>query len=333
MKKLYLVFLFTAVFLSVNAQNYSIDLLTRFAFGSCNNQLADQPLWDKIAEQKPKLWIWLGDNIYANTDDTTQLRKSWNLQLSKPGYIKFKEQVPVIGTWDDHDYGQNNIGKDYKEKKVSQQMFLDFLGEPTDSPRRLQEGIYASYTYGPAGKQVKIILLDTRYNRDKYGRKGDILGETQWKWLENELTTSKAQINIVCSSIQFIPNRTLPECWNRFKSAKKRMEKVLVSSNASGVIFLSGDIHHSEFLKDNIEGKEAPVYEFTSSGMTHYNNIYHAFNKSKTIGKIYFGKAYGMIDFDWGPQPAVSFYVMDENNKRVREHKILMSDLGVRFQQ
>lgn len=334
MKKVLLAAVTLLAHLSIFAQtgNNNVELLTRLAFGSCNDQKVDQPLWDKIAAQKPKVWIWLGDNIYANTDDTTQLRSAWNIQLSKPGYVAFAKTTKIIGTWDDHDFGQNNIGKNYKEKIASQQMLLDFLGEPKDSPRRQQEGVYTSYTYGPWGKQVKIILLDTRYNRDDYGRKGDVLGEAQWKWLENELATSKAQINLVCTSIQFTPNRALYELWKRFPSSKKRLEELIVKTNPSGLIFLSGDVHHSEFLRGEIEGLSYPVYEFTSSGMTHYNKVYHAFNKRKTIGKIYYGKSYGIIDFDWGPQPAVSFKIMDENNNRVREQKILMSDIGVRFQ-
>lgn len=328
--------LFTAVFVALCLASFAqapvnLDPLTRLAFGSCNNEQADQPMWDNILAQKPKLWVWLGDNIYADTDDTLELKKCWDIQLSKPGYQKLMKQVPIIGTWDDHDFGKNNIGKNYAFKKQSQQLFLDFIGEPKDSPRRQQNGVYTSYTYGPQGKQVKVILLDTRYNRDDYGRKGDILGEEQWKWLENELTNSTAQVNLICSSIQFIPKRALFELWKRFPKSKKRMEDLIVSSKASGVIFLSGDVHHSEFLKTNIKGREYPIYEFTSSGMTHYNNIYHMFNKRKTIDKVYFGKAYGIIDFDWGPQPAISFRIMDENNKRVREHRILMTDLGVKF--
>jgi len=333
MKKL---LLFTAFFVaqfgSFAQNNNDVELLTRLAFGSCNNEQVDQPLWDKIAAQKPKLWIWLGDNIYADTEDTTELKKCWVMQMNKPGYADFAKKTRIIGTWDDHDYGQNNVGKDNPIKKTSMNMFLDFIGEPKDSPRRKQEGVYTSYTFGPWGKQVKIILLDTRYNRDKYSRKGDILGAAQWAWLENELNTSKAQVNLICTSIQFIPKRALYELWKRFPRAKKRLNDLVVSSNASGVIFLSGDVHHSEFLKDKVKGRQYPIYEFTSSGMTHYNNFYHIFNKRKTVGKVFYGKSYGIIDFDWGPQPAVSFKIMDENNNRVREEKILMSDMGVRFQ-
>ena len=320
-----------AVLLVANVSAQTLQPINRIAFGSCNNEDLEQPHWEHIMSQNPDLWIWMGDNIYADTEDTLVLKGCWDKQMSNPGYAKLVKTVPVIGTWDDHDYGQNNVGKDNPIKKASQCMFLDFVGEPKDSPRRKQEGVYTSYTYGPEGKKVKVVLLDTRYNRDDYSRKGDLLGDEQWKWLENELNTSTAQINIIGTSIQFIPNRALYELWRRFPESKKRLDTLIVSSKASGVLFISGDVHHSEFLKDEIKGREYPIYEFTSSGLTHYNKIYHAFNKRRTIGKVFFGKAYGIIDFDWGPQPAVSFKIIDEFNNVVREHKMLMTDLGVKF--
>ena len=44
----------------------------------------------------------------------------------------------VIGVWDDHDYGINDGGKDFKLKNQTRDVFLDFVGEPEDSARRLQ---------------------------------------------------------------------------------------------------------------------------------------------------------------------------------------------------
>jgi alkaline phosphatase D len=41
----------------------------------------------------------------------------------------------VIGTWDDHDYGLNDAGKEYSGKVFSQRLMLDFLDEAEDSSR------------------------------------------------------------------------------------------------------------------------------------------------------------------------------------------------------
>jgi alkaline phosphatase D len=37
--------------------------LDKIAFGSCNDQLFEQPLWSSIAREKPDLWLWMGDNV------------------------------------------------------------------------------------------------------------------------------------------------------------------------------------------------------------------------------------------------------------------------------
>jgi alkaline phosphatase D len=97
---------------------------------------------------------------------------------------------------------------------ASQKMFLDFLDEPQDSPRRNRMGLYNSYTYGPAGKKLKIILLDNRYFRDVLGSGGDMLGDAQWQWLEEELKNSDAQIHLISSGIQILPiDKPLQEKW------------------------------------------------------------------------------------------------------------------------
>jgi hypothetical protein len=43
--------------------------------------------------------------------------------------------LQVIGTWDDHDYGLNDAGKEFSGKVVTQRLMLDFLDEPEDSKR------------------------------------------------------------------------------------------------------------------------------------------------------------------------------------------------------
>ena len=52
-------------------------------------------------------------------------------------------------------------------------IFLDFLDEPQNTPRRLSEsGIYISYYLG-AGKIGKLIILDNRYQKTD----DNVLGE------------------------------------------------------------------------------------------------------------------------------------------------------------
>ncbi len=189
----------TLASLSINSAAYCSDPLTRIAAGSCNRQDLPQPLWDSILKFKPQLWVWLGDNIYGDSDNMALLEEKWMEQKKNPGYRKLVDVCLIDGIWDDHDYGRNDAGSEYKWKSESQRLFLDFLDEPTASTRRTQSGIYASRVFGPEGRRVCLILLDVRTHRVAPRTGGDILGEEQWVWLEKSLRSSTAQIHIICS--------------------------------------------------------------------------------------------------------------------------------------
>ena len=90
------------------------------AFGSCNKTEVENPFWDDVLSLQPDLWIWGGDNIYADTDDMRQMRAMYDAQKNIPAYKALAEQVPIIGTWDDHDYGFNDGGADFEARAESQ---------------------------------------------------------------------------------------------------------------------------------------------------------------------------------------------------------------------
>lgn len=274
------------------------------AFGSCNRQDSPQPLWDDIAKDQPDLWIWLGDNIYGDSDDMTVLKEKYELQQYQEGYKKFTLKTPVIGVWDDHDFGRNDAGKEYPYKKQSQQLALDFLDEPVNSPRRKQEGIYAAYDYQAGTKVVKVILLDARYHRDSLTKdaskknipnvKGDILGEEQWQWLKSQLQT-KADAYIIGSGIQFIAEEHPYEKWANFPSARKRFFDLIAETKAKGVILISGDRHIGEVSKITVAGVNYPIYDITSSGLTH-SSVNNTSEKNQfRVGPLVNQKHYGIF--------------------------------------
>ncbi len=84
------------------------------AFGSCNKHDQPQPLWKEVLKHNPALWIWLGDNIYAETGDTSVVNRMYEAQKNQVMYKQLREQTTVIGIWDDHDYGKNNAGSEFK---------------------------------------------------------------------------------------------------------------------------------------------------------------------------------------------------------------------------
>ncbi len=309
-------------------------LISTIAFGSCNRQDKEQPLWEKILVNKPQLWIWLGDNIYGDSEDMAVLKAKYELQKNNTGYRQLTAATPVIGIWDDHDYGVNDGGKEYPKKKESQQLMLDFLGEPVNSPRRRQEGGYTSYTYGSEGKQVKVILLDARYFRDPLKKdasgkanvpdeKGKILGEAQWQWLESALRESTATVHLIGSGIQILPEEHVFEKWANFPSERERLLTLIARYQTKGVILLSGDRHHAEIMQYTREGGRFTLHEVTASGLTHASTGPATEPNTYRVGNLIKALNFGLIHIDWDKKPLqVQLEIRGVHNEVLQSHTV-----------
>ena len=280
------------------SQNLPTGVITKIAFGSCNLQWSRQRIWNSVIENQPQLWIWLGDNIYADTENMDEMDRLYQRQRLNVNYKKLLQTCPVIGTWDDHDYGSNNVGKNYPEKRTSQSYHLDFFNVPSNSPRRTQEGVYQSYDLGEGSKTIKIILLDTRYFREDPGPESDMLGETQWKWLETTLQNDEAEITIIGTSIQFSAGKHVFEEWLNFPKSYERMKKTIAQSGKKHIFFISGDRHLSEVSK--IDNKPSyPLFDFTSSGLTHSNFTMKDYENSTRVSPLCVSQNFGIISINW----------------------------------
>ena len=220
------------------------------------------------------------------------------LAVALPGYAALRASCRVIGTWDDHDFGKNDAGREYSMRRESQQELLDFLGEPADSPRRQQEGVYWSYDQGPEGKNVRVILLDTRYHRDPPGSDGTVLGEAQWKWLESQLIGSRARVHVIASSIQILPSEHRFEKWANFPAERARLLALLARRDVPPVILLSGDRHVGEISVDR-ESCGYPLHEITSSSLNQGGGgSDHEANRLR-VGPNFRAVNFGTLSIDW----------------------------------
>ncbi|XP_045786345.1 uncharacterized protein LOC123881666 [Trifolium pratense] len=352
-----------------DTHNKREHLVSRIAFGSCSNQSAPQPIWDAVLDFNPQIFILLGDNIYGDNKrpfkifgrertigpwknvprflpaSEQEMEAKYQKAKSNPGYARVKESAEVIGTWDDHDYGLNDAGKEFHGKRTNQKLLLDFLDEPEDSPRRKQAGVYTSYTYGPMGKDVKVVLLDTRYHRDPIGSDGTILGNSQWSWLESELNGPPTALTVIGSSIQVISNLSAAvqpmfsmESWGRFPKERDRLFKLIADSKRGGVLFISGDVHFGEITRYDC-ATDYPLFDITSSGLTQsVEEVLPHFLRSlvrfvawltpstmrvrgpncKYTSCVYGQPNFGTIEIDWDSHPvSVKFDVRDKNGVAV----------------
>ncbi|MDC6362819.1 MULTISPECIES: alkaline phosphatase D family protein [Flavobacteriaceae] len=304
------------------------------AFGSCNMPQEPNPFWDDILNENPNVWIWGGDIVYADTDNMERLRAIYAMQDSVQGYVQLKSKAPIIGTWDDHDFGVNDGGEEFMVKSESQQVFLDFMGVSKNSPRRSREGVYAVHNYETAKGKVKILVLDTRYFRsalvkDTVSKKryspnldteATVLGAEQWKWLEDELRHSDADFNLILSSIQFLSGEHGFETWGNFPKEVEKLEKLIVDSKAKGVMILSGDRHISEFSRKSVSGLPYPLVDFTSSGLTHSYSSFSGEPNSFRVGEVVSRTSYGTITINLETKE-IHFKMMGEEGTVLQELK------------
>lgn len=320
--KLKLVFIFSIILITQSCieskQVKTAPETTKIAFGSCGSENHPLPIFNNVVEHKPDLFVFLGDNIYGDTKNMDTLKMKYQLLGSKESYTNLKSSVPIIATWDDHDYGWNDIGKSYLYKEESKEIFLDFFEEPESSSRRKHKGIYHSYIYAYGQHKLQVILLDGRTFRDDlrpykgefdsdnrysfyqkdYAPHTDstptLLGEEQWKWLEKELKVP-ADIRIIGSGTQFGIAWNGYEAWANFPHERKRMLDLIKQTKANGVLFISGDVHYAEISK--LQTDFYPIYDFTSSGLS---STWHFAtpNKNRIEGPI-MENHFGLITIYW----------------------------------
>lgn len=332
--------------------------LARIAFGSCAKQDQPQPIWDSVVAIEPELFLFLGDNIYGDSEDMDVLRQKYALLDAQPGYKKLRKVCPVLATWDDHDYGANDAGAEYSKKRESQGLFLDFFGVSSDDPRREQEGVYSAHVFGPPGKRTQIILLDARYFRSplatgyepsepgegyrgKYAPNDDpqatVLGAAQWQWLEAQLR-APAELRIIGSSFQAIADEHGSEMWGNFPRERQRLFRLIRETGAAGVVLLSGDRHLAEIARlrpDDPNGVGYPLYDVTSSslnapsgnftkaGVRFANEI-----NSYRVGLTYFDINFGAVLIDWDQaDPIVRLQVRDAQGGVVLQQRLKLSQL------
>ncbi len=319
--------------------------LRRIAFGSCATQERPQPIWDAVLASHPQLLLLLGDNIYADTKNMDVMRAKYAKLAAMPGFQAVRKSCPILATWDDHDLGADDAGSDYPKKAESQQVFLDFFGEPADSPRRHRPGVYDTQVFGPEGKRVQVILLDTRYFRTSplkrkakrlvsqgpYEGNTDptttILGEDQWHWLAEQLRVP-AEVRILVSSIQVVPEDHGWEKWMNFPHERERLFTLIRDNGAEGVILLSGDRHLAE-LSMMDAGVGYPLYDLTSSGLNMASRSWRSFEVNRhRVATMNWGDNFGVIAIDWDrPDPRISLQIRDvEGDIRIQQ-KINLSTI------
>jgi alkaline phosphatase D len=230
-------------------------------------------IFDRIATQaardtQPHLMLWLGDNVYFDTGDYEHpagMARRYQKVRSHPALKKLLPALPHLAIWDDHDYGPNDHNQSFVFKQASLDLFQRYWPNPSaglpDMP-----GIYTQFSLSDAD----FFLLDDRWYRDSdrdQSERKSLYGADQMRWLKNGLMASRARFKIIAGGSQFLNDLSRYEGWHHFREERRDFLAWLELNNISGVVFLSGDRHRTELLRQERPGNY-PLYELTCSPLT-----------------------------------------------------------------
>ncbi|MEO1367036.1 MAG: alkaline phosphatase D family protein [Acidobacteriota bacterium] len=321
-------------------------VLEHIGFGSCLHQSDPQPILDAVLGRDLDLFLFLGDNVYGDvtsTDDLVELREAYAAQAAAEGFSKLRRHVPLLATWDDHDFGLNDAGATFAGREGAEVLFDDFWQIPEDAPSAQRPGVYAAHVFGPPGRRVQILLLDTRYFRSdlvtgevpanhggRYIPSTDpaktLLGDAQWRWLEEELRRP-ADVRLLASSIQVLAEGHSFEAWRTLPLEREKLYAVLKKTRANGVIAISGDRHRAGlYRRDDVIGY--PLFEITSSSLNRPSSAEEEPGPHR-LGDSYRPENFGAIHFDWDAG-SVRLEIADIEGRTVREQSIPLDLLRVK---
>ena len=285
----------------------------RFVIGSCfyvNEPVYDRPgepygagheILSAMVATNPDAMIWMGDNVYLREVDwysRSGILHRYTHTRSHPLLQPLLGSVHHYATWDDHDYGPNNSDWSWREKETAKEVFDLFWGNPSSGTPEFG-GIATSFAWGDA----EFFLIDDRWFRTSGDRVGDrqMLGP-QLDWLIDALATSRATFRIVVSGSQVLNPDARFENYATYPEERGRLLAALEENDIWGVVFLSGDVHHSVLTRMNRRGTY-PLYDVTVSpltagpaGVTEENS----FNHLRVPGTLYADRNFATLDFS-GP--------------------------------
>lgn len=240
----------------------------------------DSSIYSSMAREDAAFMLWLGDNWYTREVDYYSAWGLWyraQFDRSRPILQEFWKKMPHYAIWDDHDFGPNDQGAEYVLKEESRRVFTSYWANPSYGENG--QGIYTKISYS----DVDVFMLDDRTWRsadnweDSIGGKPNpekkMFGDKQMQWLRDALVGSSATFKIIATGSQVLNPKSPFDCFRRFPVEYHAFMQFLREEKIRGVVFLTGDRHHSEVIK--VEGQTSyPLYDITVSPLTSGTHVF-----------------------------------------------------------
>lgn len=241
----------------------------------------DSSIFETMAREKAAFMLWLGDNWYTRDVDFAE----WGLwyrasrDRSQPILRNLLKNMPQYAVWDDHDYGPNDIGTNFILKDKTREVFANYWCNPSYGEDG--KGIYTQFSYS----DVDFFLTDDRTWRSADELPDSVqgapnpakrmFGEQQMSWLKNALRYSTATFKIVVVGSQVINPVSPFDKLRDFPVEYEELTRFLEENKIKGVVFLTGDRHHSEVIRVERPGTY-PLYDITVSPLTSGTHVFGA---------------------------------------------------------
>ncbi|MBT5902183.1 MAG: alkaline phosphatase family protein [Opitutaceae bacterium] len=259
-----------------------------FLVGSCayiNDPEYDRPgegygkttrTFELMAETEADFMIWTGDNWYWREADYSSVSGMWHRpshDRAIPEMQRFLGSMHHYATWDDHDYGPNDSNWSFEYKAEALDVFKSYWGNHTygepDNP-----GVYSKFFWGDAA----FFLMDNHYYRDAAELDQDQHADkTQWgrqqlEWLKQSLLAAKKlshfRFLFIATGNQMLQTAPFGEPHELYRREREELMAFIVENEITGVVFLTGDVHHSAMYRRQIGDSGQWVYEITSSPLS-----------------------------------------------------------------
>lgn len=246
----------------------------------------DSSIFESMAKEKAAFMVWLGDEWYTREVD---YYSDWGLWFraqhdrALPVLQNFWKAMPQYAMWDDHDYGPNDIGKNYTLKNTSRDIWKKYWCNPSYGEN--EQGTYTMMSWG----DVDVFLTDDRWWRSADKTKDSVngfpnpekemLGAQQMEWLKNSLLYSTAPFKIIAMGSQVLNPVSPFDKWSNCPAEYEEFMNFIRDNKINGVLFLTGDRHHSEIIKVERPGTYS-LYDVTASPLTSGTHVFGGAEKN-----------------------------------------------------
>lgn len=298
-----------------------------FAFGGGAGYVTPhERMWTTIAAAHPDAMLMLGDNMYSDDPQSSQMQRyCYYRRQSPPEFRELVARTAVYSIWDDHDFGTNDcsggpeIDKPAWKPEVWK-VYRQNWANPGYGGGPQQPGCWYDFHVG----DLHFIMLDGRYYRHPAGK--TMLGPVQMAWLKETLAGSTATFKFLASPVpwEYRTKGDSKDTWNGFKEERTEIFDFLAEHKIEGVVLISADRHRSDAWKVERPNSYA-LYEFNSSRLT--NNHVHGEMK-EAIFSYNKKQSFGLVEVDTtAADPTVKYTVINIDGEQMHDLTLRRSQL------